>query len=297
MLELRHKLVLVTALIYSAVVMALLVVGVLFTNGGIWQFLLGCGLLFVIGWLFYLPSMGFPPNLVLIDKETFPRLNGIIGRIAAEIDAPAPPIMLVSGEHCALGLIGLRQRPLLVLSQPFLLRASDEERVALIAHEIGHLRDDAVARSSVHRVAYVALLRMMRVLDLFPCGELLTWPLRKCKQYLDMIRQTDSFQAELNADYWAAQLAGPMAARKALLRFTNNVTARTHPTQEIRLKAIDAMPLNPPTVVLSAVESSELAKELCQWPHVMQNRESEVRAEIERENPPQSQPALRNRTT
>ncbi len=276
MVKLKREFLVTTILIYSVVIILLLLVVLLFLEDGLWQVVVACGLFIGVSWLLYAPSIGFPPAFVLADEETFPTLNGLIDRVAAEIDVPTPPVILTAGRECMLGVIGLRQRPILILSQPLLQHISAQDKIALIAHELGHLRDDAFTRGVVHRIAYGVLIRGMRLVARLPFGQTLRKPLCQFRQSIDRIRCLDCYKAELLADWWAVQVAGSVAARQMIQRYADGFNSHTHPASQRRLKAVDALPHTLPALKLTDQQHNDLRSELCHWPAVMREREAHM---------------------
>ncbi len=245
---------------------------------GIGQIFVALLVSFVNVWLLYSPSSGFPPDEVLADGETFPVLNELVRAVSAEVDVPPPAIMLTKRNSCTLGLIGFRQRPVLIIGQSLLLARPFDEKLVLLAHEIGHLRDGTFSRSTFHITARGIIYRvwwLAKTARLRPIANLFG----KWRQLNSEIQMWDGIQSEYVADYWSAQIAGSTATYRILAhvenvwKTSNQAHPLSHPTFEARLRAIDNLPYLEPRIVFTSEREAALTAELKSWPYIMQKRE------------------------
>ncbi len=118
--------------------------------------LLGGGYLAVTQWphpiafgglLLVLVAVAARPRLGKLDKRAerlqrvqAPTLFAVIDRVAAELGAPRPDVILVDAEfNASCSTVGLRRRRVLCLGLPLWTALPPQQRLALIAHELGHL--------------------------------------------------------------------------------------------------------------------------------------------------------------
>lgn len=87
-----------------------------------------------------LPSVGRLPEDLVVPEEQAPALYALVRDVAAAAGTPAPDVVAVDlSMNAAVAHLGWRQRSVLVIGMPFWLTMSREARVAVLAHEVGHL--------------------------------------------------------------------------------------------------------------------------------------------------------------
>jgi Zn-dependent protease with chaperone function len=86
------------------------------------------------------PRFGrLPKNAYTVGRPDAPRLYALLDEIAGELGAK--PVDLIVATHdfnAGYGAVGLRRRRILFLGLPLWNPLTDEQRIALLAHEIGH---------------------------------------------------------------------------------------------------------------------------------------------------------------
>lgn len=264
---------------YLIVITLFGIASIMFFQANPLGYIVGGGSVFIGIWLLYTPSTGFPPIQVLADAEQFPVLNELVGAVATEVDVPPPPIMLTQMDGCALGLIGVRQRPVLIIGQPLLLYMPFDEKIALLAHEVGHLRDGAFSRSAYHIVAKGIIYRILRLTKFLRLRVATLIVERWLSSHL-AIQNSDGFQSEYEADCWSVYVAGTVAAKRILSRIERvwkgsgkQPLDLTHPTSQARLAAVEKLPFAEPRVVFTMETQARLQAELQSWPRIMRERE------------------------
>ena len=106
----------------------------------------------------YIPQfIDFPPDEVIADADNFPQLNNLISDIATTYKVEKPTLVLAQVAGAALGKVGLLRRPVLMLGHPLISILSSNELVAVVAHEIGHIRDKSITRSLPVRIAFCSI--------------------------------------------------------------------------------------------------------------------------------------------
>lgn len=100
--------------------------------------LMGGGIL--LGLSFVLrPRLARKPKTLLSTKEV-PELRRLIQDVASLLKVKCPEDIVLTPEfNAAMGVTGLRRRPCLTIGLPLWWILNDEERIALISHELGHL--------------------------------------------------------------------------------------------------------------------------------------------------------------
>ncbi len=172
-----------------------------------------------------------------VEPEKSPGWHGLIDRIAAEVDAPRPDVLLFNFTWNA-GVVctGWRRRRVLILGVPLLLCLRPQEVVALIGHELGHLKYDDNRRSLVTQPARTTFGRLsalvapprVSALDIGPSLALVgllflqltagtvSWLLFAAHLGVNAVAARDSRAVELRADALAARVAGTDAALHVL---------------------------------------------------------------------------------
>lgn len=86
------------------------------------------------------PSVGRVPDDLVVDAETTPELHALVRDVAAAAGAPAPEVIAVDMSlNAGVGLVGWRQRSVLVIGMPLWLTVPRAARLSVLAHEVGHL--------------------------------------------------------------------------------------------------------------------------------------------------------------
>jgi Zn-dependent protease with chaperone function len=166
-----------------------------------------------------------------------PAVHHLIDRIAAAIDAPKPDHLLFDFDwNASVTTVGVRGRRVLRLGVPLLLALRPPELVALLGHELGHLKYGDVRRALVTQPARTVfgrlsgLVRPPRVsaLELGPglhLIPLLAWQLVGgtmavllffAHRAMTLVAAEDGRSVELRADEAAATAAGTDAALAVL---------------------------------------------------------------------------------
>jgi Zn-dependent protease with chaperone function len=138
----------------TIVATAVLVTAVLFVAGLVWATLHASGIQWVLvalGWLAVIAlrprSSALPTGTVPLDQREFPALHGLVRQVATAVGATPPRALAVDVElNAYVTTIGFVARPAMVLGLPLMTVLSWPGRLALIGHELGHLRGRDTAR-------------------------------------------------------------------------------------------------------------------------------------------------------
>jgi Zn-dependent protease with chaperone function len=179
-----------------------------------------------------------------LDPERAPALHALVAEVAAALDRPPPDEIFVSSEFTAAWtIVGLKRRRVLILGIPLLAILEPRERVAVIAHEIGHDRNGDMRRgllvgSAVHGLDWLsALLHPFHGHDLDSIEWMTNALLWLASRPVDAVlwiearlMLRDSQRAEYLADALAARVAGSDAMialhERLLLRSTVALTVQ-----------------------------------------------------------------------
>jgi Zn-dependent protease with chaperone function len=83
----------------------------------------------------------------VLDRTEAPALHELARAVARALDRPAPDAIVADARwNAAWALAGWRRRRVLVVGIPVLVALEPQERVAMIAHEVGHDRNGDVSR-------------------------------------------------------------------------------------------------------------------------------------------------------
>jgi Zn-dependent protease with chaperone function len=171
------------------------------------------------------PRLGRVPTDGVVARERAPELYALVDDVAAVLGTRPPQIIVVDGAfNASWATVGLRRRRVLTLGLPLLVGLEPQERVALIAHELGHGRNGDSSRSLVVGSAVQALTQIVRTLEPDPfSGQSLidlmvrtvTWVVAKPFQFVLWLETAlflrNSQRAEYLADRRAAEVAGTAA--------------------------------------------------------------------------------------
>jgi heat shock protein HtpX len=102
------------------------------------------------------PELGRPdPYADVLTRDQAPTLFALLDRVAAEVGAKMPHLIIVSTEfNASAGAVGLRRRRVLTLGLPMWLALSPQQRVAVLGHEFGHFVNGDVRRGPLTQVAF-----------------------------------------------------------------------------------------------------------------------------------------------
>ncbi|MEV7119873.1 M48 family metallopeptidase [Kitasatospora griseola] len=85
------------------------------------------------------PRLGRPTRDGALDRAAAPTLYGLVDRISAELGAPKVDSIVVDAEwNASFGVRGLRRHRQLTIGLPLWTVLTPQQRVAVLAHEIGH---------------------------------------------------------------------------------------------------------------------------------------------------------------
>ncbi len=117
------------------------------------------GVLLVLIGLVLRPRFGrLDPLWQPLTREQAPTLFQLIDRIAAELKTPAPHMVVCDRQvNASAGAIGLRRRRVLTLGLPLWIQLPPQQRVALLAHELGHFSNGDVRRGPLTQPAFLTL--------------------------------------------------------------------------------------------------------------------------------------------
>jgi Zn-dependent protease with chaperone function len=101
-----------------------------------------------------------------LDPARTPALHELVAAVAGALDRPAPDLVAVDASWNAYwNVVGLSRQRVLVLGLPLLAALEPPQRVALIAHELGHDRNGDARRSLVVGAAVGALDQLSALLQ------------------------------------------------------------------------------------------------------------------------------------
>ncbi|MET8149625.1 M48 family metalloprotease [Actinoplanes sp. NPDC049668] len=171
----------------------------------------------------------------LLDRDEAPELWALIDRVAAASGAPVPHLV---GLDSSLGAytttVGLRRRRVLCLGAPLWSVLDQQERVALVGHELGHFVNGDLRRGPLTQVALSTLGRLAVLTRpdddsrwtgvIGMIAAVLQWLVQSLLYRLVLglhlvvvwIGQRDAQRAEYLADEVAARAAGSAAAVRLL---------------------------------------------------------------------------------
>jgi heat shock protein HtpX len=187
------------------------------------------------------PKVGRFPGKEIAPRERYPVLYGIVDDVAAALGtSPVDGIIFSEQYNASMQRLGLRRRRLMTLGIPFIATLSDEERLAVIGHELGHVINGDCNRGFfvgsalsslglwyevvlpdriiMRGYGYVGLAMIPVNLALYLlAGFLWGW-----LYSLVHLIYRDSQRAEYLADYLAAEAAGTDAKVRALAKLKLN---------------------------------------------------------------------------
>ncbi|GAB3882037.1 M48 family metallopeptidase [Terrabacter terrigena] len=126
----------------------------------------------VIGWLVVLATAPRPNRLEDVQPLTtdeFPNVHRHVGTVAAAVGTRAPDAIGVSTDfNAGVARVGWGRRRALVIGLPLWTVLTDDARLALLAHELGHLRGRDATTGYVTWMAHGVLHRFATLLTPLP---------------------------------------------------------------------------------------------------------------------------------
>jgi heat shock protein HtpX len=225
-------------LLLADIALAAAGVALIVTDPWLWPIVGG---LILIGIAFLLrPRLGrLKPLLArgyVVERKNAPTLHRMIDRLVADLGTPAPDLVVFDFDwNAGVTRVGLRQKRVLVLGVPMLLALTPQQVVALVGHELGHLKHDDNRRRLLLQPAATVFGRLAAVVKpphvlsvgLHPLAAfgLVLWQLVGGSAYLLLatahVAITGAIASqeraiELRADRMSAQAAGTIAALEML---------------------------------------------------------------------------------
>ncbi|MEV6844946.1 M48 family metallopeptidase [Actinoplanes sp. NPDC051411] len=175
----------------------------------------------------------------VVERRNAPTLHRMIDRLVTDLGAPRPDLVVFDFDwNAGVTRVGLRQTRVLVLGVPLLLALTPQQVVALVGHELGHLRYEDNRRRLVLQPAATVFGRLARAVKPphravqvaqnnhpLVAYALLIWQLVGGSAYLLLstvhlavngVIAAQNRAMELRADQMAARAAGTAAALEAL---------------------------------------------------------------------------------
>ncbi|MEU8611264.1 M48 family metalloprotease [Actinoplanes sp. NPDC048791] len=162
----------------------------------------------------------------------------LVSRIADATGAPRPHVIVADLRwNASAAVVGLRRTRVLRLGVPLLLALDDQHQVAVIGHELGHLKHDDSLRTLVTMPARTVFGRLAQYTTLPPGDAVdrglegvlalaysavqlvmgtLSWLFWTLHLGLHLIGAAEQRRAEIHADLIAARAAGHRAALESL---------------------------------------------------------------------------------
>jgi heat shock protein HtpX len=105
------------------------------------------------------PRLGRRPDpLREFDVGAAPGLRALVDRVATAVDVEPPTVIVLTGDvNASVREVGLRRERVLDIGAPLWIALAPDERVALLAHELGHLRGGDARRGTVVGAALTTL--------------------------------------------------------------------------------------------------------------------------------------------
>ena len=117
-----------------------------------------------LAWLMR-PRLGRTPSEDLVGREQAPTLFALIEEVAAALSTRPPALVVVNEDYNAFwNVTGIRRKRVLGLGLPLFDPLTPQERVAVIAHELGHGRNGDVTRGLVVGSALGSLSQLYAVM-------------------------------------------------------------------------------------------------------------------------------------
>jgi heat shock protein HtpX len=192
------------------------------------------GALLVLIGIVLRPRFGrLDPLLHTITREDAPTLFSLIDRVVAAVESPHPHLVGVTSHfNASASAVGVRRRRLVEIGLPLWAALPPQQRVALLAHELGHFANRDVRRGLLTQPAFTTL-GMLAVLTAPDPDEVdhaegfgpwlvalftyaVMWPISRGfllgHLLLVWLGQRDGRRAEYLADDWMIDTAGSAGA-------------------------------------------------------------------------------------
>ncbi|MGG5258199.1 M48 family metallopeptidase [Phycicoccus avicenniae] len=175
--------------------------------------------------------------LVVADDHV-PGLRALVDDVARRVGARSPEVLAVETDANAYVVaLGYGRRQALVVGLPLWTTLDPDERVALLGHELGHLRSRDTSTGVVLGTADALLARAVRVLHPDGVGDhddivvlaseavgnvlqrMVVWPVALLRLLLVRLSAQQSQHAEYVADRLAARASGPQGLVSLLASF------------------------------------------------------------------------------
>ena len=116
----------------------------------------------VIAWQLRPKGTKLDPYERTIDRHDAPGFHALLERVATSVGAKQPyAVAFESAKSSSSGITGtFRRRRILRLNAPLWMALSAQERVALLAHELGHFANGDPRRMTISRFGFHTLLRL-----------------------------------------------------------------------------------------------------------------------------------------
>jgi heat shock protein HtpX len=221
------------------VVLALVASGVALIVTDPWFWPIAGGLVLIAVGVALRPRLGRLKPLLkhgyLVERKNAPILHRMVDRLAADLDAPRPDLIIVDFSwNAGVNRVGWAQTRVLTLGIGLLLALTPQQLVALVGHELGHLKYGDITRSLLLQPAGTFFGRLARffkpprgvILKVGSAGlPVLVWKLVSGPFYLLLSSMHLTLNAaiaaqdrsiELRADLMAARAGGITATLEML---------------------------------------------------------------------------------
>ena len=163
------------------------------------------------------------PRTVVVDPAAAPRFWELLGDVARAVGTSTPNVVTLDLEpNASVGNVGLRSRTVLTIGTPLWATVEGQERVGLLAHELGHLAHGDPRRSRVVALGVQTLHRwwvtLVPVPSTRPDGPsrwaenlmlaVVRWVVEGWIAAIDRLQSAAVQRAELRSDRVAASVAG-----------------------------------------------------------------------------------------
>ena len=168
---------------------------------------------------------------VEIDRVAAPTLFAVVDRVAVAVGAPMPDVILLDDDlNAYTTVVGWRRRRVLCLGAPLWAILDEQERIALLGHELGHFVNGDIRRGLLTQVARNTLGQVADLLApdpdmgggsffemlVIPVARAVMWLVSRVFLTLQLvllwISLRDSQRAEYLADELGAEAGGTAAA-------------------------------------------------------------------------------------
>ena len=209
---------------------------VLITNfGTFFGFVVG-GFLILFAVLIHPRFGGVKAGTVILPREAAPSLYGLADRVAVELGGKPIDLITLDGRYNAgYGQLGLRRRRVLTIGLPLWNVLDDQQRIALLGHELAHQVNGDLAEITVVSAALRTLDAWYRALSPGPwqpgsgsifaffetIGQLLARGiyrvLRLIVEIIFRLEESLLFASGRRAEYYADRLAARIASSEATI--------------------------------------------------------------------------------